>query len=238
MTRKHLLWISVGLVGIGPASAWGYATGIQLISEQHHVWGYAGSDTQYGPGGTEVRYDQTSSDPLHVSVTGTYWDDRLGGAVGLTSWSRAGDFSAEAFSTYWFSQAHAESTYVFLPQADVRALTFQLTSSGDGVVLPESHIAFSLIDLTTGTLLSSLAAPSDPDWHNGSTWSCDWPRTCPTDPTHTYAMTLFASADGGDNTRHALLDMDVLTAVPAPGALLLALLGAVLASRLRRSPIR
>jgi hypothetical protein len=160
------------------------------------------------------------------------------GEYSLTAWSSAGNFSTEAFSTYWFSRAHSESTYVFLPEAGVRALTFTLSGSGDGVGLPESHIGFTLEDLTTGASLASLLAPSDADWREWSTWSRDWTETCLIDPTHTYAMTLSASAEGGDGTRHAVLGLDVLAVVPAPGALWLTVIGIACLSRRRRSPAR
>jgi hypothetical protein len=237
MRNGHLSRLSAAVLLIGQASAWGYPSGIQLVSEQHHVWGYAGSETMYGPGGTQVPYDQTSSGPLYVSATGTYMDPYMG-EWSLTAWSSAGNFSSEALSTYWFSRAHGESTYVFLPEAGTGALTFTLSGSGDGVGLPESHIGFTLADLTTGVSLASLLAPADADWHEWSTWSYNWTETHWMDPTHTYVMTLSASAEGGDGTRHAILGLDVRPAVPAPGALLLAAIGVACLGWRRRSPAR
>ena len=241
MTRNHHFWLPLGLVLIGQVSAWGYATGIELISVEHHVWGSAGRETMYGPGGTEVFYDQTSPDPLHVSVTGTYWDPWAGRERPLVAWSEAGDFRAQAHGTYWFSEAYAQSIYVFTPQVGAHALTFELSGSGDGVGLSaESNIRFALDDLTAGTSLALLTAPSELDWQAGqwSCWSLDRIDTYFVDPAHTYGMTLFAYAGNGDGTRGASLDVDVLPIIPAPGALLLAVIGTALVGRTRSSALR
>jgi hypothetical protein len=246
MAKKGSAWLAAGLALAGQISAFGAVTGIDLLSEEHCVWGSAGSATQYYPGGTEASYNQTSSDPLDVSASGTYMDPHYG-EFPLIAWSRAGDFRVEARGVYWFSRAYAQSKYFFAPQAEVSALDLQLCGSGYGVGLPdETNIRFALDDLTAGTPVVSLAAPDDPvsledpggwDWPP-SAWSLTWGRTCPIDPTHTYAMTLFAYAGGGDDMRGACLDLEVQPVIPAPRALLLAVTGAALVGWRRRSAAR
>jgi len=244
MAKKWSAWLTTGLVLAGQISAFGAATGIDLLSQDHHVWGSAGSATQYYPGGTEVSYDQTSSDPLDVLVNGTYLDLSLG-EMGLTAWSKAGDFRVETQGAYWFSEAYAQSEYVLAPQVEVSALSFQLSGSGYGVGLSnETNIRFALDDLTTGTSLVSLVAPGDAvpgpsDWDSSArVWSMAWDGRYPVDPTHTYGLTLSAYAGDGDGTRGALLDLDVWPLVPAPGALLLTVIGAALVGWRRRSIAR
>jgi len=169
------------------------------------------------------------------------------GAFPLTARSKAGDFRVEARGVYWFSEAYAQSRYVFAPQVEVSTLGLQLSGSGYGVGLcSETNIRFALDDLTAGTSVLSLAAPDDPvssedpggwDWPP-SGWSLLWDSTCPVDPAHTYAMTLFAYAGGGDFIRDTLLEVEVRPVIPAPGALLLAVMGAALLGARRRSTAR
>ncbi len=246
MTTRWSTWLAAGLALAGQISAFGAATGIDLFSEEHSVWGSAGSATQYYPGGTEVSYNQTSSNPLDVSVSGTYMDPYYG-EFPLMASSKAGDFRVDTRGVYWFSEAYAQSKYVFTPQADISGLSFQLSGSGFGVGLcSETNVRFALDDLTAGASIVSLAAPDDlvsaenaGGWNwPPSAWSLTWNGTCPMDPTHTYAMTLFAYAGGGDDMRRALLDVEVRPSIPAPGALLLAVLGAALVGLRHRSAIR
>ena len=246
MAKKWSAWLAMGLVLAGPITTFGTPTGIDLISQEHHVWGSAGSSTQFFPGGTEVSYDQTSSGPLDVSVSGTYMHPFYG-EFPLTARSQAGDFRVETQGVYWFSEAYAQSRYVFAPQAEISGLRLQFSGSGYGTGLSsETNVRFALDDLTAGTPIGSLAAPGDPvspddlggwDWPP-STWSLMWDSTYPIDPTHLYAMTLFAYAGGGDAERGALLDVNVQAIVPAPGALLLAVIGAALVGWRRRSTAR
>ncbi len=244
MVKIHRAWLAAGLVLAGQISAFGAATGIDLLSQDHHVWGSAGSATQYYPGGTQASYDQTSSDPLDVLVNGTYMDPYFG-EVGLTAWSKAGDFHVQTRGVYWFSEAYAQSRYVFVPRTEVGALSFQLSGSGYGVGLAqETNIKLVFDDLTTGTSLASLVGPGDAvpgsgNWDSlARTWSMTWDTTYSVDPTHTYGLTLFAYAGGGDDARGARLDLEVWPLVPAPGALLLTAMGAALVGWQRRSIAR
>ncbi len=121
MAKKWSAWLAAGLTLAGQISAFGAVTGIDLLSEEHCVWGSAGSATQYYPGGTEASYNRTSSDPLDVSVSGTYMDPYYG-EFPLMASSKAGDFRVETQGVYWFSEAYARSIYVFAPQAEVSGL--------------------------------------------------------------------------------------------------------------------
>lgn len=225
MTGQCKSWLFAAWILLGTVSAWGHATGIQLLDQEHHIWGNAGFASPEG--GTETHYDRTSPDPLDVSTMGTYWQEGGGGEIPLAAWSKAGDFRTQAHGEYWFSEAFAHSTYIFTPQAATTVWTFIVSGSGYGVGLAvESQVRFTLDDLTTGTSVASLAAPAASDWQEWSTWHLDWTHTFPLDPTHTYGMTLFAYAGHGDSTREAFLQVDLRPVIPAPGALLLAALGA------------
>src|SRR5512144_2438717 len=144
MVKKESAWLVMGLALAGQIPAFGAVTGIDLLSEEHWVWGSAGSVTRDYPGGTEASYNQTSCDPLDVSVIGTYVD-RYSGEFPLTASSKAGDFRVETQAVYWFSRAYARSIYVFAPQAEVGALDLALSGSGYGVGLcNETNVGFAL----------------------------------------------------------------------------------------------
>lgn len=236
---KRNLWLSIGFMLVGQMPVLAAGSGIELLSQEHHVWGWAGSTEAYVPGGTAASYDQRSSAPLDVSVSGSYMAYPLAfGAYPMPQWahSRAGDFSVWTESATWFGEAQAESTYVFMPQTGVQALTFGVDCSGCGVGINyETNTRFTLDDLTAGVRITSLAEPHDSDWGNHYlSWWHDRDNTYPVDPAHTYSMTLFAHAGYGDDIRGSYLVVDVLpTAIPAPGALLLVVIGTALVGGLR-----
>jgi len=218
---------------MGQISALG-ASGIQLISQEHHVWGSAGFPIA-------TFYDETSASPLHGSVTGILVDPYGGGEIALDATSDAGGFEVQACADgYFFAEAFAQSTYVFRPEADVRKLMFELDSWGYGVGLSdETNIQFTLEDLTAGTSMAFLVAPSPPDWEIWPQWYDDWAHASTdiyaVDSTHLYRTTLFAYAGHGDGGRVTFLDVNV-SPIPAPGALLLVCIGAacVANGRIRR----
>ena len=219
------LLVAAGVAESAPA-------GIDVLSQQHRVWGSAGSETELLPGGTEATYDETSPNPLDVSVTGTYIDPVLG-EVPLTASSQAGDFQVQTIAVYFFSQANAKSTYAFAPDAGVRALTVQARGEGFGVGLSEeSNVRLTLRDETAGVLLEDFTGPVV--WTDETDWSFVRDRTHEMDATHVYNLTLFAFAGGGDGERGALLAVDLLPVIPAPGALFLGMFGGVLFAGLRR----
>lgn len=227
---RLLVGLMVLLVAVG--TVWSAPTGIDLLSQQHHVRGSAGSETQFSPGGTEATYDETSPNPLDISVTGTYIDPLMV-EIPLTARSQAGNFRVQTDAVYFFSQANAESMYAFTPDADVRALTLQARGEGFGVGLSdESNVRLTLSDRTAGVQLEDFAAPTV--WIDETTWDFTWDRTYPMDATHVYNLTLFAFAGGGDGERGALLAVDLVPVIPAPGALFLGVFGAGLARCLRR----
>ena len=175
------LLVAAGVAESAPA-------GINVLSQQHRVWGSAGSETELLPGGTEATYDETSPNPLDVSVTGTYIDPVLG-EVPLTASSQAGDFQVQTDAVFFFSQANAQSVYTLDPDARVLALTLQARGEGFGVGLSEeSNVRLTLNDETAGIQLEDFAAPTV--WIDETTWNFAWDRTYPIDTTHVYNLTL------------------------------------------------
>ena len=236
MRRMDRIWLSIGLALVWQGAAFaGGIDGLQLISQQHHVWGFAGSATDWQPGGTEVQYDQTSSDPLDVSVEGTYIDF-LGYEDTLTARSKAGDFRVDATAEYWFSKASAKSIYTFSPQPDVYAVAVNAQSGGFGVgEFDETNVWFSFDDLTAGIQVAGFTAPVTADWDDQpDVWGHILNGTYSVDPMHTYSMSLFAAAGIGDDGRDAWLDVTVQPVVPVPGAAILAVLGTSFVGLLRK----
>ncbi len=238
MNRKPGLWLSIGLVLIGQACVFaGAATGIDLLTQQYHVWGYAGREPPWGSPETYNRtLVGTTPNSLDGSATGTYIDPPWDSGT-VTARSSASDFHVSAYGEHWWSAGNAQALYTFTVQPGVRGLTFVLDGSGYGVgYTSETNVEFTFQDLTTGIQMVSVAAPSASDWEatQGSGWYLDWTGTYPVDPAHTYSIELRAFAGTGDTVRSAALDVNVLPIVPAPAAMALGIAGMGLVGWLRR----
>lgn len=136
-------------------------TGINLISQTHHVWGVADGTL------VDDTYDYTSSAPVSGSASALWW----GGYSKYTEsnpgtnteTSFAGDFRVYAQDgSCWISTASrcfAQSIYLFTPLTD--QLQIQLTGIVD-VVPRTAEVNFSLFDTIANSVVDSHIWDSPP----------------------------------------------------------------------------
>ncbi len=221
--RRGRLGLMVLVLAMG-AVASGGVSGINVLSEGHHVWGFAGESQGTQPTGFVTPYDQTSAAPLDVSVG--HWPP--GDPFPGYAHSVAGDFSVFAESAYWYSAANASSEYRFTPVDTLLCVRVYGCTDGWG---EESAVRYTLTDSTLGSVVDEFEAIGAvaPD----SELCFDWREDYAVDPGHEYVLTLYAGTTGSDWIRGAGITAD-LACVPVPSALMLGAIGAVLVAWRRR----
>jgi len=222
------LWILAACILAPRTTASGGVTGINLLSQSHHVWGFAGESQGIQPTGNVTPYNQTSAAPLAVTVGAWPGGDPFPGYAH----SIAGDFTALAESAYWYSAANAASTYEFSPLDTLLCVRVYGCTDGWG---EESGVQYTLTDSTLGSVVDEfeaigVVAPDDE-------LCFDWQTSYAVDPGHEYVLTLYAGTSGSDGFRGANITAE-LACIPAPSALALGLIGAALALRRQRASRR
>lgn len=222
------LWILAACILVQGTTASGRVTGINLLSQTHHVWGFAGESQGTDPTGNVTPYDQTIAAPL--DVTAGQWP--AGDPFPGYAHSIAGDFTAFAESAYWYSAANASSTYEFSPLDTLLCVRVYGCTDGWG---EESAVQYTLTDSTLGSVVDEFEAIGAvaPD----SELCFDWRKSYAVDPGHVYALTLDAATTGSDGFRRANITAE-LTCIPTPSALALGLVGAALVLRRQRASRR
>ncbi len=229
--------ISHVVVLVVAGTAWSAPSGFILLSQQHHVWGSAGTDPwEESPEGIRESYDIMGSGPVSGSATGIEVF-HPGYSYSVSASSSAGDFRVESHGCRWTAVGLAESTYVFQPAEGTRVLNVDAGGWRAGHPF-EVATRLTLVDMTTQAVMLNVEWPVRP-WEGGheNYWfeSLAWGSVLRVDPAHTYQLYLYAVASGGDiGNSDCEMWVRMNSVVPAPGAVVLGVFGAGLAGWLRR----
>lgn len=201
-----------------------HATGINILSEEHHLWGSAGV---YYILQDFLQYDVIGSQPVSASVSGEYyfpWDTSPNPCASSAS---AGNFAIEVLAMY-DSTANAISTYTFT--ADYNRLSFAGSVFMQYVLSSSAFV--SLYDMTGQVSLFSQTLTSyweENGWQEYFTWEEEFAVS----QGHVFLLTLAASASEGPmawggTTEWKRLQCALSSApqpIPEPGTALSFLLG-------------
>jgi hypothetical protein len=207
------LSIAAVLLFILASSASAAITGINIVSQTHHVWGGAGDQS----------YDLTDSNPLTGGVVYYY----NGHGDGYAS-SSAGDFSVSAYTGQLFNSvptSYAESTYLFKPTTTLLSLSAHAVY---GIYYSwQTSAGFTLTDVTDSLVVESL---SPLFWYLNKyghpAAQIDWQNDYVVNPLHQYELHMLAheciGEGGGDTTSLSMI------ITPEPATLLIFALGGVI----------
>ncbi len=197
------------------------AESISLLAQSHRAWGYL----------QEIAYEEVGGAPV-AGGCALLVDGDPPGVVTLASDTFGSSerslrvYASATSEDPWsgFSHAaHAEVSYDFVPRAETLHLSF---TGSAGHHAADGQLSFSLIDLVSGAVLDERTWEYELDfgWVD-EVLPADFAYVL--DPSHTYRMTAAGSARLGDlRAGFAMLEVQL---APEPAALLLLLLGALLA---------
>lgn len=166
----------------------GYAAGINILSEVHHLWGEGGAEYYLYP---SVRYDVVSGETVGISVSGEYYNPDDSFPNPYASSASAGNFAIEVLAMY-DSTANATSTYTFTTEYNF--LTFAGLAYMQ-YVLPSS-LSLSLYDLTNQTTLFHGDFTSfwgEEGWQEQFSWAAEFSVV----PGNLYGLSMAAFASEG-----------------------------------------
>jgi len=217
-------------------SAQGKASGINVLSEEHLIWGEA----RLYPSGLTLNYEQSSDEPINFSTK----QISIPGQMILGFEAEAGDFQVltKVGLSGVGNKAFAQSTYTFTPewtQLSLRAFG----QGGDYYTYDLSEAIVSLLDVTSDKVLLSENYRETPDLaecppYCSFIYDFDESYLFDVNPSHTYELNIFAKSLSFQVARTDTALQTELSAVPIPAAFWLfgtALLGLVGFSKRRKT---
>lgn len=204
---KKRLFVVFILVFLSPISA--FALGVNVLSENHHIWGNAGYQNSNVPGVTYDEYDITSDQYVSATIEGygpdySYFD----GTELNISTASAGNFGINLSSSRWDANAFGESTYILSSDSEM----IEISASGGAY---QTHgmdsLTISLLDLTTGLYLYNYTTNGYLTSWNG--FSLVYGLYIETD--HTYQLHMYAESTSGDSPAESWLNVNI-SALPSP----------------------
>jgi len=216
VSRRVLETITLCLACLFPVVATSALIGIDVLSENHRIWGSAGADSDRYPGSTRTTYDISSTHgPVNFRAEGTdcsfEWYGTCDPAVAE---SRVESFFVETYALRWEGFAVAESRYVFSPQFD--SLVIEVDAS-NWSTHQSVNMRFALTDLTEDRAMFS----QDFTWLGGGSdggWGTNYGLFFDANPLNQYALDLYVGASGGDSDEISRLSARPSSvSVPEPG---------------------
>jgi hypothetical protein len=207
------------------------ATGINILSEEHHIQGVAG--TEYYPH-NYLEYDVSGTHPISASVSGEYYNSWSSIANPCASRASAGNFEIDVWAQY---DSIADGTSIYTFTTDYNSLELNAFVYIESPV-PMENVGFSLVDLTDSATILSYVFTNDGQY----IYDFSLTEEVIVDPMHTYQLSMHAWAaqgtmEGGGTTAESRLKCSLLSLpqpVPEPSTALLFILGlAVLSSKCR-----
>lgn len=202
-------WLQLALLSVFLTSPPLHATGINLLSEEHHIWGAAGKD---GAGETLSVYALSDTRPVTHAVQGYYFDSPQELEVSESKAS-AGNWTLDVAAGRWAAYAFATSIYTFTPAQNLLDLT--VSGYADSNIFFD-YVSLALTDLDSGSELFSFnfhayEAPSPAYYISTFTLS----QSLSLQSNHSYQLILYAQATPADSPTFSGLTCS-LSAQPSP----------------------
>lgn len=190
-------------------------SGIDVLSESHHVWGSTRTITQPW---IDFSYDITSNDPVSFSTQQVL----VNGQILDRSEAEAGNFRVQTDVRRSVRPgAYAQSTYRFSPEWTQLSLHAFGEGGGRWDSYNNSESIISLLDITIDKVLLSERFGEMPEDASGLTgWPYNFADTylLAVNPKHIYELNLFSKTLGDENRNGATILQAELSAVPIPAA--------------------
>lgn len=198
------------------------ATGINILSENHHIWGYAGSSEL--PDETYVQYDYVSNHAISASVSGSYhFDDSLEPSFSSAS---AGNLAIALDAGRWSAAAYGISTYTFT--SDYSNLSLSAYGYTNHTLIGEDIVSFSLVDISKGQTILDYSFRSfwsdDPDGGH-PVYDFNLNKYFTINSSDIYQLSMYTEATPGDQPNDSGLTLNMSSAQPVPEPATLLLLG-------------